>query len=311
VRPRDREIAAQISDAFERYEAKRRPLAGISDPAAREVLIEQMLASVHRVLYARTLNTRKLSPRRGDPEDSLFDPLKAAVLALSDGHSDEAAWLVFLSTHFGKHGRGGWRYLRDVYGCLGTGERWDWTRTSSQCQEFRAWLQAHQTTIRGNGVPGGFGNHRKYESLDGVSSTGTGAVVESYVKWVLGAGNHALLFERAIASACGDGRIAFDRLYHDMAENVMRFGRLARFDYLAMIGKLGIANIEPGSTFLKGATGPLRGARLLFGAEKQAEGRLDSWLSELDLELGVGMQVLEDSLCNWQKSPQSYEPFRG
>jgi hypothetical protein len=27
--------------------------------------------------------------------------------------------------------------------------------------------------------------------------------------------------------------------------------------------------------------------------------------------LGVGMQVMEDSLCNWQKSPEAYVPFRG
>jgi hypothetical protein len=38
--------------------------------------------------------------------------------------------------------------------------------------------------IRAPGVPGGFGNHRKYESLDADSPRGTGAVVESYVGWV-------------------------------------------------------------------------------------------------------------------------------
>jgi len=27
--------------------------------------------------------------------------------------------------------------------------------------------------------------------------------------------------------------------------------------------------------------------------------------------LNVGMQVLEDSLCNWQKSPRQFVHFRG
>lgn len=83
---------------------------------------------------------------------------------------------------------------------------------------------------------------------------------------------------------------------------------------LAMLGKLGIAPIDPGSTFLKGATGPLAGARLLFG------GACDANLSERDLEArlvgfgqetGLGAQVLEDAVCNWQKSPSAYVRFRG
>ena len=40
-------------------------------------------------------------------------------------------------------------------------------------------------------------------------------------------------------------------------DTVQRFGRLGKFDFLTMLGKLGIAPIEPGITFLKGATGPL------------------------------------------------------
>ncbi|WP_442869960.1 hypothetical protein [Bradyrhizobium sp. CCBAU 45389] len=31
----------------------------------------------------------------------------------------------------------------------------------------------------------------------------------------------------------------------------------------------------------------------------------------LDDYLKVGKQVIEDSLCNWQKSPGTYEYFRG
>ena len=95
-----------------------------------------------------------------------------------------------------------------------------------------------------------------------------------------------------------------------MGANVIRFGRLARFDYLAMLGKLGLAQIEPGSTYMDGSTGPRRGALSLYGQGYKAAD-LDHWLIELDQVLGVGMQVLEDALCNWQKSPNVFKHFRG
>ncbi|MCH8829992.1 MAG: hypothetical protein IID45_10495 [Planctomycetes bacterium] len=36
---------------------------------------------------------------------------------------------------------------------------------------------------------------------------------------------------------------------------------------------------------------------------------LDAWIVELDDDIEVGMQVLEDALCNWQKSPGEFKPF--
>jgi hypothetical protein len=61
---------------------------------------------------------------------------------------------------------------------------------------------------------------------------------------------------------------------------------------------------------MHGSTGPVQGARLLFGNHENPV-NLDRWLVELDAELQVGMQVLEDALCNWQKSPERFKPFRG
>lgn len=105
----------------------------------------------------------------------------------------------------------------------------------------------------------------------------------------------------------------FDWLYRSMNQ-VQRFGRLGIFDYLTMLGKLGVAPIEPPSAYLSGATGPLKGARLLFANDPKGRlsaKTLDGYLKELDGQLGVGMQALEDSLCNWQKSPNKFTPFRG
>lgn len=96
--------------------------------------------------------------------------------------------------------------------------------------------------------------------------------------------------------------------------NVISFGRTAKFDYLTMIGKLGFAPIEPGSTYMQGSTGPFKGAVLLFSGHTTAalsRADLDAWLIQLEAHLHVGMQVMEDALCNWQKSPGVFRPFRG
>ncbi|MFX6702277.1 hypothetical protein ABTH29_20475, partial [Acinetobacter baumannii] len=72
---------------------------------------------------------------------------------------EEAAWLIFLMTHFAKPEESGWLRLKDVYGKLGTG-RGTWKEVKSDPSDFQRWLAQNWQQIRGK-----FGNHRKYESL--------------------------------------------------------------------------------------------------------------------------------------------------
>ena len=314
MRPRDVEEAARIEAALERFHKNGRPLPGIRASAHRVAFLEQMMESIHRVRYVARVLERDISVHRADPNSDLFDPIKAAALHARVGRHDEACWLVFLSVHFGKSLKSGWRYPRDIYGALGGANRWDWARVSANPAGFRTWLAASQATMKADGIVRRFGNHRKYESLDDSKPRSTGAAIQSYVAWVGPPRTHVELFREALAEASGDARGAFARLYRSM-KPVISFGRTAKFDYLTMIGKLGLAPIEPGSVFTNGATGPLKGARLLFfgstteGAIKPRE--IDAWLVQLESQLGVGMQVLEDSLCNWQKSPAEFRRFHG
>ena len=310
VRPRDRALARQIDEGLTTFHQTTRNLPGIQPLARRETLLAQIVESVRRVRYVSVMRDRGVSERRADPNDELFDPLKAAVLFQEQGELDEAFWLVFFFVHFGKHSRAGWRYARQVYGCLGEpNHRWDWANTSADPTAFRVWMNAHQDQIRVPGVPGGFGSHRKYQSLDAYSDIGTGAAFETYVEWVGPPHTHEELMDQALQRVDWNPRGAFRVLYNSM-NRVASFGRTARFDYLAMIGKLRLAAIEPDSTYMQSSTGPLSGARLLFGVQ-YGVAQLDQWLIELEAQLGVGMQVLEDALCNWQKSPDIFLPFRG
>lgn len=309
MRPRDRNTAKRLDAALQSYSSGTRRLPGITDPKNRESLVEQLLESIHRVRYVAVVSGRELSALRADPNSLLFDPMKAAILSQRSGDTEEAFWLVFLFVHFGRHRLAHWRYAREVYGQGGNGSRWDWKSVSTNPAAFRAWLKANQAYLKRGGQPHGFGNHRKYESLDAISPTGTGAVVESYVNWVDPPRTHQQLFAKA-AESCGREPCKTFGLLYDSMKAVERFGRTARFDYLTMVGKLGLARIEPPSAYLGQATGPKAGAKLLFGANVSSA-ILDQWLIELDADLNVGMQVLEDALCNWQKSPSQFKPFRG
>jgi hypothetical protein len=242
-----------------------------------------------------------------DPASELFDPVKAAYLYDRSGNKDEAAWLVFLSTHFGFNRRIKWELTRQVYGALGKGSPWTWARTTGDLAGFEQWFAANASQLAG--LP--FGNHRKYVSLRPDAEYNLVDTVASYVDW-LGANRGFAMLVAEIDHPPTDAKTRFDRLYR--ASPIMGFGRTGNFDFLTMIGKLGIADIEPPLPYLQGSTGPIRGAKLLVADDPKARisaRQLSPIVVALGANLGLGMQVMEDALCNWQKSQFRYIPFRG
>lgn len=297
-------------DILHKIDATVVPLPGLDSDPKYECLGRQLVDSRRRIEYIYAIRDGSHDKRRSDPGSTLFDPLKAAVLQLRSGNLDEAYWLVFLAVHFGKHAADGWLLTREVYGKLGGPGRWDWAAIRASPQAFGAWLKANQQALS----KGRFSNHRKYESLRADSEKGTANVFASYVNWVMPPRSHAEMVKDVHLKVGQNPSEVFDYLYRSM-DDVLRFGRLGRFDFLTMLGKLGIAPIEPGSAYLwHNATGPKKGARLLLGGSRTAAitpKELDQKFSQIDEVLGVGMQALEDSLCNWQKNPTKYELFRG
>ena len=313
MRPRDKQRAKSLEQGLIGHSVTKVPLQGVSSPNMRACFVEQLIESIRRVEYVKRISVKKISSRRLDPADNIFDPIYAAIVHKRNGNIEEAIWLTFLFVHFGKHAIGGWRYLKDVYGSLVIGPRWTWSRLSANPVAFRTWLSANADDIKNSTSPGGFGNHRKYLSLDAHYRYGTGAAIESYVNWTGQSKKQQSRFTGYCSQATGDPHLAFELLYQSL-NCVASFGRTARFDYLAMIGKLGLAPIAPGAAYLDGSSGPIEGAKLLFFGTTTAKAsakEMDSWLQDLDTSLNVGMQPLEDALCNWQKSPKTFRAFRG
>lgn len=292
-------------------------LPGISNSTNRTAFVEQLVDSIRRVRYLSVMRARPISPTRADSCSALFDPLKAAALHLQAGNHDEACWLVFLAIHCGKSLRSGWRLPRDIYGGLQQGTIWTWAAVSNNPAAFSAWVDANYSTLSGgDGITRRFGNHRKYETLQPNKPKSPARVVTTYVDWVGPSKRHIDRFQEAKLKTDSDPRSVFKYLYRSM-NSVASFGRTGRFDYLTMLGKMGLASIEANSAYMVGATGPKDGGRLLFKGAKAAHVSVEE-LDQLFLTLGeylqVGqqaMQVMEDAICNWQKSPSHYIRFNG
>lgn len=280
-------------------------LKGLPDIQTIETLAMQFVASLRREDYYRLVQRKPIAANRADPNDSSFDAERAVAYHMQQGNIDEASWLIFLMTHFARLPESGWRRLQDVYGMLGAGV-WDWPAVSGNPAGFDQWLNANWQN-----VGGGFGNHRKYESLRPNAKRPMQRAVADYLAWI-GPAGHAAFFSKAVLAAGNNPHTIFDHLYRQMKVN--SFGRLAKFDYLSLVGRYGLAPICAGSAYLSGATGPGNGARLLIdGVRNSARPNRDvqSKLDALDFRLNVGMTVIEDALCNWQKSPRVFVHYIG
>ncbi len=279
-------------------------LKGIPDAQTIDALAMQFVASLRREDYYRLVQAKPVFAQRADPNDASFDAERAVAYHMQHGNIDEAGWLIFLMTHFARRPDTRWRRLQDVYGMLGNGT-WNWVAVSANRNAFYQWLAANWAAIGGM-----FGNHRKYESLRPNAKRPMRRAVDDYLDWI-GPAGHAAFFATA-AGAANSPYGVFDHLYRQLKIN--SFGRLAKFDYLSLVGRYGLANIEAGTAYLAGATGPGNGARLLVGGDRKSKisnDALQADLDVLDARLKVGMAVMEDALCNWQKSPRNFIHYVG
>lgn len=306
---KEKELADRFQQALTDFRFNDKPLPGLAAPENIAALVAQLIESEHRIRYVSRIAERPISPRRADPKDELFDPLKAAIFHMRDGRIEEAFWLVFLFVHFGKHLKHGYCLLRAIYGAFEDNFIWTWEKYSQDSGNFSIWFHDRLPQMEKARAKLKFGNHRKYESI-----YQTEQVFESYSNWVGPECSHEAMLDRAIAKRGNDPKQLFDSLYSSMFTDVFRFGRTGAFDYLTMLGKIGLARIEAPSAYIAKATGPARGVRLLFGGSPTYNippKELDGLAIELGATLGVGMQIIEDALCNWQKSPGKFIAFRG
>jgi alpha-glutamyl/putrescinyl thymine pyrophosphorylase-like protein len=303
-------LADEIAASFAKYEKENGGLPGLKKSAWRETLIKQIISSLRRIAYVHAIRDREVSASRLDPHQAAFDPLKGASFLMRRGELDEAVWLTFVATHFGKHKDDGWKLAANVFGSFGARPIWTAKAYGRAPDGFLEMLTSHRDALSDMRRSGRYSNHRQYQSK---APEFIARTFRSFYDWQFSEGGFPQLI-RGVHKARGQNPTeAFDVLYKSLGV-ASGFGRLGKFDFLTMLSKLHIAPIEAGSTYLVGATGPLAGARLLFFKDRDhavSARALQARVDALDDYLKVGKQVIEDSLCNWQKRPDRYEYFRG
>lgn len=305
---RDRGEALQVG--LQQYQTDVAPLPGIAQEEARRAFIDQMISSLRRIEYVRGYRTRSVSPDRTDPHSPLFDPLKGAFFLGQRGRLEEAVWMTFVATHFGKHIEDGWKLASNVMGSFGRGPVWTAKCYGQRPGDFFAMLTTHQADLRSAVVSGRYSNHRQYQSKNAANIA---RVFAAFHDWQFAVGDFDARLRQIHRKVGQEPTVVFRNLFISM-KSVFGFGRLGIFDFLTMLGKLDLAPIEADSVHFIGATGPVAGARLLLFGDAKAEAStkvVEAAIDQLDAYLNVGKQVLEDSLCNWQKSPTKYLYFRG
>ena len=285
-----------LGEALTQYESTHGALPGIARRVNRASFVEHLVECGIVADSMRSLSASHVDGACSDPGADSFNPLCGAVARNRRGDIEEACWLVFLAVAFGESADHGWHMATSAYRRADEAGMWDWDAVSSDTPAFRQWLGRNRYRFAGVS----FGNHRKRESLS--DRNGFGETVETYVWWVREQGMHADWID-----SVRHRKDPFDALYRSM-QGIRRFGRLARFDFLCCLESLAIIDFAPKRAYLQGATGPLVGARRLYGCPKGSWGGrplvLDERLIELEGYLNVGFDVLEDALCEWQKQPR-------
>ena len=255
---------------------------------------EKQVAKLARNIRRSTKINRNWLRVLGNPEIlGKTDILSWISMTHKSGDRDETLWRVFLAGHFGRLSANP-KKASQVQSAsrllcgLGRSPTWTWKRVSSDLRGFKGWLTENRSSLRELR----FGNHRKYESK---KPQALYEVIASFVSWVRRSGGTP---SRAFAARSSKGPEEwFDSLYRSL--EVHRFGRTARFDTLCLLADMGILPVKPGSCYIPGATGPLRGARKLWG--KRSPSALNFLADQAAKSLQVPVDVLEDALCNWQK----------
>ena len=307
-RIKDQQKFDELSNLLDTFLKAQTPLVGLTQPNRKSVLVAQLIDSIRRIEYLRLTSEKSRSATLYMPYSGSFQPYGGAAALHKIGRTDDAYWLVYLATHFGKHKADGWNLTEDFFGRFGQGGVWDWATASQNPQAISHWLADIYPHVTSTGRSRRFGNHRKFETLK-PGPKGTGHATATYIEWILSYGSHQELIGRVHQLVGQNPKEVFAYLYKEL-DKVAKLGRLGKFDLLCNLSNLLIAPILPDKAYIALSTGPKAGAKLLFGNGHSLK-QLETACVELAEHLDVSPQVIEDALCNWQKKPDKYVYFRG
>lgn len=222
-------------------------------PSASEPELAEFSSHLEQEERIRNLHLNRARDRKFDDR---MDIVKWLLEARDEGDLDEALWRGFLGAHFGEplaeaaaaHSAG------EILCAFGESPVWTWVEMEADPVSFLGWLLKQRPNLPNLA----FGNHRKFEAKQPDLLY---EVVVSFVRWVRKNGGSPT---KALSVIGGTPEASFNVLFHKL-DSLERFGRLGKFDLLCLYADLELLPIAPDSCYLMGASGPLAGARKLWG----------------------------------------------
>ena len=291
-----RKVDEEVSPAANRGKGK---MPTLQEKALQVLKNQQAVASLSEQSrfvdeLLRSIQKREDSARRCSQIQKGNEIIDLIQKARDEGDMDEAVWRCFLAAHFGVSACP--CVEEEIYSASQllcafkqNGPYWTWERVASNPPAFRQWLSDHANDLQTLS----YGNHRKYESK---KPDGIWEVVESFlaVSQKFGGPWGVVSFDPPEPPVAHK----FDRLYYRIRE-IWHFGRTGAFDFLVLLNDLKVIEVEPRKCYLVGATGPMDGAKLLWGNRPDEE--LERLAADFAHLVEVSPIAVEDALCNWQK----------
>lgn len=212
---------------------------------------------------------------------------------------DSKVWYIYLATYFGKSNKSKWKlFNKAVF-------RKD--RTLIRLKEIQTNREKYYSYLKDIDFFEGanFSNHRKYTKK---ALEGHNGLINSidYFLDNLDHYSHSKLVE-------------FDLIFRN-AMRIPNFGRMAAFDFTSSLCKCNLNVKDPISMYHHSSTGPLRALKDILiladckdvskSAQVEFGNNLLDWFIR-HFNTQVVAQVLEDAICNWQKSPKKYQRYFG
>ncbi len=262
------------------------------------VLSMQMIDSIRRIsIYRAYYNQADKAESSELPYHHTSNPFK--LCQRESLTLDSKIWYIYIATYFGKSNKSGWNLFKKA-SFYEDGNLIDLDSIINNREEYFDYLRSLDFFEKSN-----YSNHRKFtkKALDGDK----------------GFLNSANYFLDNLSEFSSEEVIEFDTVYKK-ALLIPNFGRMAAFDFTSSLCKCNLNVAPPISMYHKASTGPLKALKELLiqsgtdNPTKKAQIRfgdnlLDWFVDNSDIEIVA--QVLEDTICNWQKSPHIYRRYFG
>lgn len=260
------------------------------------VLSKQTVDSIRRIEIYKTYRVK--SQQADNLGLEYFHTSNPFILAQrSSLLPKQRVWIIYLATYFGKSNKSNWNlFQRSAF---------DKNKNLFIIDDILEKKNYYYDYLESFDFfnNSAYSNHRKYtkKSLKGING-----VFHSMDYFLDNISNFVFSEYRT-----------FDEVYK-LSHNIPNFGRMAAFDFTASLAKCELNVMEPKSLYLHGSSGPIDGLNKLLKISNnntiinnyEFGDDLLKWFVE-NSEIKFIAQVLEDAICNWQKSPLTYKKYFG